>query len=72
MWPTGLRVGTASDTAVAKGIHCGDAVKVAASVTGGGGGGRANQANGGGRDPGRLSEGLGAARTAFLESLQGS
>ena len=63
---------TASDTAVAKGIHCGDAVKVAASVTGGGGGGRANQANGGGRDPGRLSEGLGAARTAFLESLQGS
>jgi len=60
---------TASDTAVAKGIHCGDAVKAAASVTGGGGGGRANQANGGGKDPERLSEGLGAARIAFVESL---
>jgi alanyl-tRNA synthetase len=60
---------TASDTAVAKGIHCGDAVKAAASVTGGGGGGRANQANGGGKDPERLSEGLDAARAAFVGSL---
>ncbi len=63
---------TASDAAVAKGVHCGDAVKAAAGVTGGGGGGRANQANGGGRDPERLSEGLDAARAAFMESLQAS
>jgi alanyl-tRNA synthetase len=60
----------ASESVVAQGLHCGDAVKVAAVTTGGGGGGRADQASGGGKDPERFADGLAEARKVFVDLLR--
>ena len=59
-----------SESIVAQGLHCGDAIKVAAVTTGGGGGGRANQASGGGKDAERFADGLEEARKVFVDFLE--
>ncbi|HZB76366.1 MAG TPA: alanine--tRNA ligase, partial [Solirubrobacteraceae bacterium] len=53
---------SASPGAVARGVHAGAIVKVAAAVVGGGGGGRDTMAQAGGRDPEKLPEALEVAR----------
>ncbi len=58
-----------SDQAIDKGVKAGDIVKVAAKVAGGGGGGKANMAQAGGKDSGKLEEALESAKTAVKEIL---
>ena len=55
-------VSAVSDDLISKGLKAGDWVKHAAMVTGGGGGGRPQMAQGSGKDPGKLSDALIAAR----------
>ena len=45
---------------IAQGVHAGNLVREVAKITGGGGGGRADFAQAGGRDPGKLAEALAA------------
>jgi alanyl-tRNA synthetase len=45
---------------IAQGLHAGNLVREVAKITGGGGGGRADFAQAGGRDPGKLVEALAA------------
>ena len=45
---------------IAQGLHAGNLVREVAKITGGGGGGRADFAQAGGRDPGKLAEALAA------------
>jgi alanyl-tRNA synthetase len=47
---------------VARGIHAGEIAKKVAQATGGGGGGRAEMAQAGGKDQGKLDEALGLVR----------
>jgi alanyl-tRNA synthetase len=60
---------SASPGAVARGVHAGAIVKVAAAVVGGGGGGRDTMAQAGGRDPEKLPEALEVARKQIEEAL---
>ncbi len=61
----------ASDAAVSRGVHAGEAVKAAAQAAGGGGGGRPQFAQAGGRDAGKLSEAVAAGRAAIVGQLGG-
>ncbi len=47
-------IAMANQTAVDKGVHCGNIVKQLAKICGGGGGGRPNMAQAGGKDAGKL------------------
>jgi alanyl-tRNA synthetase len=60
----------ADDAAVAKGVNAGALVKEAAALLGGRGGGRANMAQGGGKDLERLDEALSKIENLLAEQLQ--
>jgi alanyl-tRNA synthetase len=62
-------VASFSDSVVDRGLSAADVVREAAALVGGGGGGRANVAQAGGRDAGRLDEALEAARAAIARGL---
>lgn len=51
-------IAMASNTAVKKGVHCGNAVKEIAQICGGGGGGRPDMAQAGGSDISKIKEAL--------------
>ena len=55
-------VSVVSDDLIRSGLKAGDLVRVSSKATGSGGGGRPHFAQGGVGDPGRVSDGLGAAR----------
>jgi alanyl-tRNA synthetase len=54
---------------VAKGVHAGNVVKVAAPVFGGGGGGKPYFAQGGGTQPDKLPDAVKAAEEAIKKQL---
>jgi len=54
---------------VARGVHAGDIIKQVTKVTGGGGGGKADMAQGGGRDLSKLDAALKLARSIAVERL---
>jgi alanyl-tRNA synthetase len=56
----------------ARGVHAGELLKRVATVAGGGGGGRADMAQGGGKDPARTDEALGVVTDAVREMLVAS
>ena len=62
-------VAMADATAVARGIHAGNAVKAAAKIAGGGGGGRPDMAQAGGKDPAKLGEAIEAGVAVMLQAL---
>jgi alanyl-tRNA synthetase len=62
-------VASVAPALVARGVHAGEIVKVAASVVGGGGGGRDTLARAGGRDVTKLPEAISAAREAIETAL---
>jgi alanyl-tRNA synthetase len=62
-------IATVSPSLVARGVHAGEIVRIAASEVGGGGGGRDTMARAGGRDPSKLPEALEAARQAIESAL---
>jgi alanyl-tRNA synthetase len=62
-------VASVTPALVARGLHAGNIVKLAAQVTGGGGG-RDTMAQAGGRDPEKLDEALGVAREAIERALR--
>lgn len=64
-----LFVAKASKDAVAKGVHAGNLVKEAASVTGGGGGGRPDFAQAGGKDTTKLADALAAAESLLSRQV---
>jgi alanyl-tRNA synthetase len=64
-----LFVAKASKDAVAKGIHAGEIVKVAAQTAGGGGGGRPDFAQAGGRDASKLADALAAAEAKLAAQV---
>ncbi len=64
-------VASVAQSLVSRGVRAGDVVKVAAEAVGGGGGGRDTLARAGGRDPGKLTEALDAAREAIETALTG-
>ncbi len=59
----------ATDTAVKKGAHAGNIVKVAAQKTGGNGGGRPNMAQAGGKDASQVEAALEEAKKTAIEQL---
>ena len=59
----------AGESAVKKGAHAGNIVKVIAGFVGGGGGGRPNMAQAGGKKPEGIDEALLAAKTALDQQL---
>jgi alanyl-tRNA synthetase len=59
----------ARDLVERKVVHAGEVVKAVAPVVGGGGGGRPDLAQAGGKDPARLEEALGLARSLFEKAL---
>ncbi|MBO4548258.1 MAG: alanine--tRNA ligase, partial [Abditibacteriota bacterium] len=63
-------VSKATDDLVARGVHCGKLIRVAAEATGGKGGGKPDFAQGGGKDVSRLEEAFAKAREAFGEQLK--
>jgi alanyl-tRNA synthetase len=64
-----LFVAKASKDAVAKGVHAGNIVKVAAQASGGGGGGRPDFAQAGGKDTEKLPDALSQAEALLLQQL---
>jgi alanyl-tRNA synthetase len=64
-------VASVARSLVSRGVRAGEIVKVAAEAVGGGGGGRDTLARAGGRNPGKLSEALDAAREAIETALAG-
>ncbi|MDR1000205.1 MAG: alanine--tRNA ligase [Clostridiales bacterium] len=60
---------SAGDNAIAKGVHSGELVKLAARICGGGGGGRPNMAQAGGRDAAKADEALAAVLDQLKASL---
>jgi alanyl-tRNA synthetase len=61
---------SATDDAVAAGIHCGNIVKAAAATCGGGGGGRPNHAQAGGKDAAKADAAVSQAREEVGKALQ--
>jgi alanyl-tRNA synthetase len=59
----------ASKDLVEKGIHAGKIIGVAAQVAGGGGGGRPDMAQAGGKDTGKISQALAAAKEIVEKTL---
>ncbi len=57
-----LFVSSVTKDLVQKGIHAGNMVKEAASITGGGGGGRPDFAQAGGKNPEKISDAIEAVR----------
>jgi alanyl-tRNA synthetase len=55
--------------AVSAGVRAGDLVKAVTAVTGGSGGGKPDSAMGGGKDPSKLGEALGAVAPFVSEKL---
>jgi alanyl-tRNA synthetase len=62
-------VASVAPALVARGVHAGNVVKVAAEAVGGGGGGRDTLARAGGRDVTKLPEAISAAREAIETAL---
>ncbi len=62
-------VAMATDGAVKKGAHAGNAVKAAATVAGGGGGGRPNMAQAGGRDASKAAAAVEAGLAEIRKQL---
>ncbi len=60
----------ATDSAIKKGAHAGNLIKVAAKIVGGGGGGRPNMAQAGGKDASKIGEALEEAKKTAREQLQ--
>lgn len=60
---------TITNDLVAKGLHAGNLVKQAATITGGGGGGRPDMAQAGGKNPEKLPEALEKVMETIRESL---
>jgi alanyl-tRNA synthetase len=60
----------AGTLAIAKGVHAGEVVKVAAPVFGGGGGGRNSFAQGGGTEPQKLQDAVKVAEEAIKKQLK--
>lgn len=60
----------AGTLAIAKGVHAGEVVKVAAPVFGGGGGGRNSFAQGGGTEPEKLQDAVKVAEEAIKKQLK--
>ncbi|MCL2236200.1 MAG: alanine--tRNA ligase [Defluviitaleaceae bacterium] len=52
----------ATESAVSKGVHCGNMVKAGATAAGGGGGGRPNMAQAGIKDIGKMDDAIAAAK----------
>ncbi|MGA2928851.1 MAG: alanine--tRNA ligase, partial [Solirubrobacteraceae bacterium] len=63
-------VATVAPSLVARGLHAGEIVKVAAAAVGGGGGGRDTVARAGGREVSKLPEAIAAARAAIEAALR--
>jgi alanyl-tRNA synthetase len=57
---------------IAKGFHAGDIVKQAAKVTSGGGGGKANMAQGSGKDASKVGEALSLVKSAIASRISSS
>lgn len=64
-----LLLAMATPGAVARGIHAGNLIKVAAAEVGGGGGGKPEMAQAGGRTPERLPEALAAVGKVLREQV---
>ncbi len=64
-------VALATKDMVKKGIHAGNLVKEAASITGGGGGGRPDMAQAGGKHPERIQDALNTVETILKNILNG-
>jgi alanyl-tRNA synthetase len=64
-------VASVAPALVARGVHAGEIVKLAAAEVGGGGGGRDTLARAGGRDTAKLPDAIAAARRA-IEAVLGS
>ncbi len=63
-------VALVSKDAIERGLSAATLVRAAAGVVGGGGGGRDDMAQAGGRDPARLDDALGAARSVLEAELR--
>lgn len=59
----------ANPTAVDKGLHCGNLIRIAAKITGGGGGGRPDMAQAGGKDKSKIDEALAAVKEEVKKIL---
>jgi alanyl-tRNA synthetase len=64
-------VSIVSQDLIARGVHAGNLLKRVATVAGGGGGGRPDMAQGGGKDPSKISEALAIVPDAVREMLSG-
>ena len=64
-----LIVAAISPDLVERDFHAGELVKTIAKIIGGGGGGKPSLAQAGGKDPARVEEALGAAKTWLQERL---
>ncbi len=60
---------SATDSAIARGVHAGNLIKAIAPKVGGGGGGRPNMAQAGGKDPSGIEAALQEARAALEGQL---
>lgn len=60
----------ATDSAVSRGINCGNIIKSAASCCSGGGGGKPQMATAGGKDASKICEALQAAEDVFVSQIK--
>ena len=63
-------VAMATNSAVEKGIHCGQIISQTAAAVGGKGGGRPNMAQAGGKDASKIEEAMSVAKAAIAKQLQ--
>ena len=63
-------VAMATNSAVDKGVHCGQIISQTAAVVGGKGGGRPNMAQAGGKDADKIAEAIGVAKAAITKQLE--
>ena len=63
-------VAMATNSAVEKGVHCGQIISQTAAVVGGKGGGRPNMAQAGGKDADKIAEAIGVAKAAITKQLE--